>query len=90
MTQAKIPVFSTVTELLTKHCIESQLMKGVRILNCSDYLVDFLIKHGVTDVFGYAGVRLHLPPGKTHSEKRRKNRSAERAELKKQFRNEDV
>lgn len=24
-------------------------------MNCSDYLVDFLIKHGVTDVFGYAG-----------------------------------
>ena len=35
----------------------------------------------------YAGVRLHLPPGKTHSDKRRKNRSAERAELKKQLRN---
>lgn len=25
------------------------------MMNCSDYLVDFLIKHGVTDVFGYAG-----------------------------------
>ena len=24
-------------------------------MNCSDYLVDFLIKHSVTDVFGYAG-----------------------------------
>lgn len=24
-------------------------------MNCSDYLVDFWIKHGVTDVFGYAG-----------------------------------
>ena len=24
-------------------------------LNCSEYLVDFLIKKGVTDVFGYAG-----------------------------------
>lgn len=24
-------------------------------MNCSEYLVDFLIKHGVTDVFGYAG-----------------------------------
>lgn len=24
-------------------------------MNCSDYLVDFLIKHDVTDVFGYAG-----------------------------------
>ena len=24
-------------------------------MNCSDYLVDFLIKNGVTDVFGYAG-----------------------------------
>lgn len=34
----------------------------------------------------YAGLRLHLPPGKTHSDKRRKNRSAEKAELKKQLR----
>lgn len=24
-------------------------------MNCSEYLVDFIIKHGVTDVFGYAG-----------------------------------
>lgn len=24
-------------------------------MNCSEYLVDFLIGHGVTDVFGYAG-----------------------------------
>ena len=24
-------------------------------MNCADYLTDFLIKHGVTDVFGYAG-----------------------------------
>lgn len=24
-------------------------------MNCSEYLVDFLIKHGVTDIFGYAG-----------------------------------
>jgi acetolactate synthase-1/2/3 large subunit len=24
-------------------------------MNCSEYLVDFLIQHGVTDVFGYAG-----------------------------------
>lgn len=24
-------------------------------MNCSDYLVDFLVQHGVTDVFGYAG-----------------------------------
>ena len=24
-------------------------------MNCSEYLVDFLIDHGVTDVFGYAG-----------------------------------
>lgn len=24
-------------------------------MNCSNYLVDFLIKHGVKDVFGYAG-----------------------------------
>lgn len=24
-------------------------------MNCSEYLVDFLIKHGVTDLFGYAG-----------------------------------
>lgn len=24
-------------------------------MNCSEYLVDYLIKHGVTDVFGYAG-----------------------------------
>ena len=24
-------------------------------MNCSEYLVDFLIKHGVNDVFGYAG-----------------------------------
>ena len=24
-------------------------------MNCSEYLVDFLIKQGVTDVFGYAG-----------------------------------
>ena len=24
-------------------------------LNCSEYLVDFLIKEGITDVFGYAG-----------------------------------
>lgn len=24
-------------------------------MNCSEYLVDFLIQHGVTDIFGYAG-----------------------------------
>lgn len=24
-------------------------------MNCSEYLTDFLIRHGVTDVFGYAG-----------------------------------
>lgn len=24
-------------------------------MNCSDFLVDFFIKHGVTDIFGYAG-----------------------------------
>lgn len=24
-------------------------------MNCSEYLVDFLINHGVTDIFGYAG-----------------------------------
>lgn len=24
-------------------------------MNCSQYLVDFLIKHGVTDIFGYPG-----------------------------------
>ena len=24
-------------------------------MNCSEYLVDFLIRHGVKDVFGYAG-----------------------------------
>ena len=24
-------------------------------MNCSEFLVDYLIKHGVTDVFGYAG-----------------------------------
>ena len=24
-------------------------------MNCSEYLVDYLIRHGVTDVFGYAG-----------------------------------
>ncbi len=24
-------------------------------MNCSEYLADFLIRHGVTDVFGYAG-----------------------------------
>lgn len=24
-------------------------------MNCSEYLVKFLINHGVTDVFGYAG-----------------------------------
>ena len=24
-------------------------------LNCSEFLVDFLIKQGVTDIFGYAG-----------------------------------
>ena len=24
-------------------------------MNCSEYLVDYLIKKGVTDVFGYAG-----------------------------------
>lgn len=24
-------------------------------MNCSEYLVDFLIRHGVTDIFGYAG-----------------------------------
>ena len=24
-------------------------------MTCSEYLVDFLINHGVTDVFGYAG-----------------------------------
>ncbi len=33
----------------------------------------------------YSGVRLHLPPGKAHADKRRKNRSAARAELKKQL-----
>lgn len=27
----------------------------MRKLNCSEYLVDYLIKQGVTDVFGYAG-----------------------------------
>ena len=37
----------------------------------------------------YSGVRLHLPPGKTHSDKRRKNRSAERAELKRQLREDE-
>lgn len=30
-------------------------MKEKFILNCSEYLVDFLIRHGITDVFGYAG-----------------------------------
>ena len=30
-------------------------MKGITAMNCSEYLVDFLIRHGVTDVFGYAG-----------------------------------
>lgn len=24
-------------------------------MNCADYLVDFLIKHGINDIFGYAG-----------------------------------
>lgn len=24
-------------------------------MNCSEYLVDFLVSHGVTDIFGYAG-----------------------------------
>lgn len=24
-------------------------------MNCADYLVDYLIKQGVTDVFGFAG-----------------------------------
>ncbi len=24
-------------------------------MNCSEYLVDYLIEHGVTDIFGYAG-----------------------------------
>jgi len=24
-------------------------------VNCSEYLVDFLINHGITDIFGYAG-----------------------------------
>lgn len=24
-------------------------------MNCSEYLVDYLIKHGVSDIFGYAG-----------------------------------
>lgn len=24
-------------------------------MNCAEYLVDFLVEHGVTDVFGYAG-----------------------------------
>lgn len=24
-------------------------------MNCSEYLVDFLIRHGITDVFGYGG-----------------------------------
>ena len=24
-------------------------------MNCSDYLVDFLITHGITDIFGYTG-----------------------------------
>ena len=35
----------------------------------------------------YSGVRLHLPPGKTHGDKRRKNRSAEKAELKRKLKN---
>ena len=30
-------------------------MKVKREMNCSEYLVDFLIKKGVTDIFGYAG-----------------------------------
>ena len=31
------------------------MTKGGDTMNCSEYLVDFLIQHGVTDVFGYAG-----------------------------------
>ena len=38
----------------------------------------------------YAGLRLHLPPGKAHADKRRKNRSAARTELKKQLRNDEL
>lgn len=30
-------------------------MVGVGIMNCANYLVDFLIKKGVTDVFGFSG-----------------------------------
>ncbi len=33
----------------------NKLLKEKSDWNCSDFLVDFLIKHGVTDVFGYAG-----------------------------------
>lgn len=29
--------------------------RGVVALNCAEYLVDFLVEKGVTDVFGYAG-----------------------------------
>ena len=38
----------------------------------------------------YAGLRLHLPPEKAYADKRRKNRSAARAELKKQLRNDEL
>lgn len=31
------------------------MKEGEKLLNCSEYLVDFLIKQNVTDVFGYAG-----------------------------------
>lgn len=31
------------------------MTNNINKINCSEYLVDFLIRHGVTDVFGYAG-----------------------------------
>ena len=39
----------------TVNKVRNPLLKGVTQVNCSEYLVDFLVKQGVTDVFGYAG-----------------------------------
>ena len=38
----------------------------------------------------YAGVRLHLPAGKTHSDKRSKARGNAKAELKRQMKNDEL
>ena len=31
------------------------IYKGINDMNCAEYLVDFLIQKGVTDIFGYSG-----------------------------------